>query len=333
MQLSASQVEAYREEGFLIVEGVLSADEVTALRAVTDGFVERARAVSEHDEVYDLEPSHSAAEPRVRRIKSPHAQHDTYAGVMRHPKVLGILQQLVSPSIRFDTSKLNMKAAGYGAAVEWHQDWAFYPHTNDDLLRRRRDAGRLARFRTARCSAFRAATRARSSTITATAISAAPSTPRRRGVELRDGQALHRPRRQHLDPPRADHPRLCPQHLGQDAPALAVPVPRRRCLAAGRRRSSRRAGRRWQALLLCGDDDPVVPRVTEVPVRLPLPAAEARGLDLREPARAEEELLRQGRLSRSDRETRERRPRPRGRRFARPLEEVVRPSAAGRRRR
>ena len=27
-----------------------------------------------------------------------------------------------------------MKAAGYGAAVEWHQDWAFYPHTNDDLL-------------------------------------------------------------------------------------------------------------------------------------------------------------------------------------------------------
>jgi phytanoyl-CoA hydroxylase len=53
--------------------------------------------------------------------------------VMRHPKVLAILQQLVNPSIRFDTSKLNMKAAGYGAAVEWHQDWAFYPHTNDDL--------------------------------------------------------------------------------------------------------------------------------------------------------------------------------------------------------
>jgi ectoine hydroxylase-related dioxygenase (phytanoyl-CoA dioxygenase family) len=27
-----------------------------------------------------------------------------------------------------------MKSAGYGAAVEWHQDWAFYPHTNDDIL-------------------------------------------------------------------------------------------------------------------------------------------------------------------------------------------------------
>jgi ectoine hydroxylase-related dioxygenase (phytanoyl-CoA dioxygenase family) len=27
-----------------------------------------------------------------------------------------------------------MKSAGYGAAVEWHQDWAFYPHSNDDVL-------------------------------------------------------------------------------------------------------------------------------------------------------------------------------------------------------
>jgi len=26
-----------------------------------------------------------------------------------------------------------MKLARYGAPVEWHQDWAFYPHTNDDL--------------------------------------------------------------------------------------------------------------------------------------------------------------------------------------------------------
>jgi hypothetical protein len=31
--------------------------------------------------------------------------------------------------VRFDTGKLNMKSAGYGAPVEWHQDWAFYPHT------------------------------------------------------------------------------------------------------------------------------------------------------------------------------------------------------------
>ncbi|MED5344291.1 MAG: phytanoyl-CoA dioxygenase family protein, partial [SAR324 cluster bacterium] len=35
---------------------------------------------------------------------------------------------------RFRNSKLNIKAAKGGTAVDWHQDWAFYPHTNSDLL-------------------------------------------------------------------------------------------------------------------------------------------------------------------------------------------------------
>ena len=38
------------------------------------------------------------------------------------------------PAIRQYGGKLNMKSAGYGSPVEWHQDWAFYPHTNDDVL-------------------------------------------------------------------------------------------------------------------------------------------------------------------------------------------------------
>ncbi len=52
---------------------------------------------------------------------------------MNHPGIIAVLRDLWGPDIRFDTAKLNMKSAGFGAAVEWHQDWAFYPHTNDDL--------------------------------------------------------------------------------------------------------------------------------------------------------------------------------------------------------
>ena len=48
--------------------------------------------------------------------------------------LLDIVACLLGPAIRFDHGKLNFKPAGGGAAVEWHQDWAFYPHTNDDLL-------------------------------------------------------------------------------------------------------------------------------------------------------------------------------------------------------
>src|SRR5216683_2320594 len=83
-------------------------------------------------EIDDLEDSHSAAEPRVRRLKSPHFHDPAYFRASRNETVVAILKDLWG-SVRFDTGKLNMKSAGYGAPVEWHQDWAFYPHTNDDL--------------------------------------------------------------------------------------------------------------------------------------------------------------------------------------------------------
>jgi ectoine hydroxylase-related dioxygenase (phytanoyl-CoA dioxygenase family) len=49
--------------------------------------------------------------------------------------MVAILQTLLgSSNVRLHGFKLNMKDPQYGSAVEWHQDWAFYPHTNDDLL-------------------------------------------------------------------------------------------------------------------------------------------------------------------------------------------------------
>jgi phytanoyl-CoA hydroxylase len=130
--LSPAQIEAYRRDGLLVVPDVLSPDEVEALRRVTDEFERNARFIAANDEIYDLEETHSPAEPRVRRLKTPHLHHAEYARAARHPGIVAILKDLWG-TVRFDTGKLNMKSAGYGAPVEWHQDWAFYPHTNDDL--------------------------------------------------------------------------------------------------------------------------------------------------------------------------------------------------------
>jgi ectoine hydroxylase-related dioxygenase (phytanoyl-CoA dioxygenase family) len=275
MRLSAGQLDAYREEGFLVVENVLGADEVRALREVTDGFVERARAVAAHDDVYDLEPSHSAAESRVRRIKTPHAQHQVYAAVMRHPRVLATLQQLVSPSLRFDTSKLNMKAAGYGAAVEWHQDWAFYPHTNDDLCAVgvmmddcAIENGPLLCIPGSHkgpvfdhhsdgyfCGAIDPETPGLALDTAKPCIGPAGS------ISIHHARTIHGSALNTSDRMRR---LLLFQYRAADAwPLVGTLQPK--------------SWEEWQALLLCGDDDPVVPRVTDVPVRLPLPAAKHAG--------------------------------------------------------
>ena len=63
--LSQEQIAFYHENGYLTVENVLSADELDALQRVTDEFIDRSRLVSEHNDVFDLEPDHSPRQPSI----------------------------------------------------------------------------------------------------------------------------------------------------------------------------------------------------------------------------------------------------------------------------
>ena len=131
--ISEAEVAAYQNQGYLVVPDVFSSTEIAALCAETADLVDKSRAHSAHTELYDLEDSHTPDAPRVRRLKAPHRHGTAFAAAVSHPRILAILGRLWGTGVRFDTSKLNLKEAGFGAAVEWHQDWAFYPHTNDDL--------------------------------------------------------------------------------------------------------------------------------------------------------------------------------------------------------
>jgi ectoine hydroxylase len=132
--LTEEQIASYRRDGYLAVPGVIDAERVQALRRVTEAFVERARGLARSDAVFDLDPRHTAAAPIVRRIKNP-ADHDPlYAWVSLESPILDIVTELLGPSIRFHHSKLNLKGGHVGAPVEVHQDAAFYPHSNDDVL-------------------------------------------------------------------------------------------------------------------------------------------------------------------------------------------------------
>src|SRR6266568_913264 len=132
--LSASETASYRDEGYLVVPDVLDASTLDHVRREMVRILDGARAVTDHTEVYDLEPGHRPEAPRVRRIKTPHRFFPSFERLVRHPRLVALLQDLLGPAVRLHSSKINLKSPRYGSPVEWHQDWAFYPHTNDDLL-------------------------------------------------------------------------------------------------------------------------------------------------------------------------------------------------------
>ena len=132
--LNDDQIQFYRDNGYLVLEAHLPAEEVERCRDEVAAYREEARGLTASSDRIDLEDSHTPDAPRVRRIKLPHSHSDVFAALMRTDWILAPVRDLIGPDLRLHTSKLNLKSAEYGAAVEWHQDWAFYPHTNDDVL-------------------------------------------------------------------------------------------------------------------------------------------------------------------------------------------------------
>ncbi len=132
--LTAAQKAFYDENGYLVVENRITEAMIDAIRAEIARFEDEAREMTASNTRIDLEDSHTPEVPRLRRIKLPHTISDVMRELMYSDHVLAPVRDLIGPDLRLHTTKLNMKSAGYGAAVEWHQDWAFYPHTNDDVL-------------------------------------------------------------------------------------------------------------------------------------------------------------------------------------------------------
>jgi phytanoyl-CoA hydroxylase len=132
--LNRTQIEAYRADGFLVVPEVVGADRVAQARATLADLIQASRQVATSNAVYDLEDAHGPQRPRVRRVKDPHKVAPIFAELLAAREITDIVAALLGPDLRMEHTKLNIKPALGGEPVEWHQDWAFYPHTNDDIL-------------------------------------------------------------------------------------------------------------------------------------------------------------------------------------------------------
>jgi len=132
--LSAEDKTFYDKNGYLLVENAITMEQLAALRELTYRLIDESRNITESDGRYDLDEGHGPDAPKLTRIKLPHKLDPLYWEVLKNSRMTEVMRDLLGPNVMIQTSKLNTKAPGGGAAVEWHQDWAFYPHTNDSML-------------------------------------------------------------------------------------------------------------------------------------------------------------------------------------------------------
>ncbi|MGX9314574.1 phytanoyl-CoA dioxygenase family protein [Pantoea ananatis] len=136
------QVDQYHQQGFLVVEDVLTGEEIAALQHDFDQWVEESRSQSapwgdtqDGRSRFDIESDHSAEHPSLRRVSSPNDISAAYRHAALQSRMAQIVGQLIGGSgARYHHSKINSKLPHTATKVEWHQDFLFTPHSNDDIV-------------------------------------------------------------------------------------------------------------------------------------------------------------------------------------------------------
>lgn len=132
--VDAAQLNQYHTTGYLELRDVFDHRLLTRLIATTERLWEAGRALTAKTAHYDLEPTHSAANPRIRRISSPTELDAVYVDVAFNSALGDIAAALIGGPVKFYHSKINFKLTQGGAEIGWHQDWPVFPHTNSNLV-------------------------------------------------------------------------------------------------------------------------------------------------------------------------------------------------------
>lgn len=139
--LTQEQIDFYNENGYVVVEDVITPEELAALRQDFSNWVEDSRAQDgpfgetiDGKPRFDLEDGHTAENPALRRINSPHEISDAFMQVMADSGLTDAVADVVGPDVKLHHTKINSKLPGAKTAVKWHQDFPFTPHSNDSLV-------------------------------------------------------------------------------------------------------------------------------------------------------------------------------------------------------
>ncbi len=122
---------AYDRDGFVVAEGLLSGDEVEALRAEIV-----AVALGERGEIAGAEPrngrSNEALVGDILAIHMPHKISPLMRATMAHPKIVPVLNALIGPDVKAMQTMVFVKRPGKPGQA-WHQDEHYIP-TRDRSL-------------------------------------------------------------------------------------------------------------------------------------------------------------------------------------------------------
>ncbi len=140
--LTTQERERFEIDGYLMAKNAVSREQLTKLQSEIKVWVDESR---QHTKPYgeptidgrprfDMGTDHTALKPALRRINNPSDISESYFQVMSDSKMVDMVADLIGVNVKFHHCKINLKCPGANTTVHYHQDFAFTPHSNDDVV-------------------------------------------------------------------------------------------------------------------------------------------------------------------------------------------------------
>lgn len=124
----AEQIEAYRRDGYAIVRGLFSMEEVRAIAAAADQIeaegVRHGRSFRHGNLFYNVAADESGA-PQVRMVQWPAYHQPVLNSVRLDPRMARLLEPLLGRDLKQIINQIHWKGPGGGSEFAWHQDCQF----------------------------------------------------------------------------------------------------------------------------------------------------------------------------------------------------------------
>ena len=139
--LTDAQRKTFADDGYLLLEDAVTPSQLAALQRDMNAWTQDSRTHAEnygetinHRPRFDLDPTHHPEHPALRRVNAPIEVSAAHFAVATDSKMVDAIADLIGPDVKLHHTKTNSKQPNTVTPVKYHQDFAFTPHSNDDVV-------------------------------------------------------------------------------------------------------------------------------------------------------------------------------------------------------
>ena len=130
-KLSSAQKAFYKQNGYLVVENIISADELQAYRKIYDKFLDGTIDSGKNRTDLGVGLGSNKTVENITQIMWPSDFVPSLLEMTYHKRTLAIAQELEGEDMAMDFDMLINKAPNTGTVTPWHQDAAYWINMPD----------------------------------------------------------------------------------------------------------------------------------------------------------------------------------------------------------